>query len=190
LREALTIDGVIRRLWVHEVPDYREHLLRLDPSSRRDRFGTSVSDGFIRDFSGSTNLLDAIVHGFFAGGVMRGAAELRPLGPGAREAEAAFSLEHAYQGYGIGSTLLGRTILAARNRGFLTLHLQCLPSNRRMQDVARKHQAQLSFDTDATLAEIDSGTATPASLWREFVAEAEALTGQVFDMQQRMLRLG
>ena len=74
-----------------------------------------------------------MVHGFFLNGVLRGAAELRPLGlrlP--QQAEAAFSVEKPWQSHGIGSALLRRTLLTARNRGFRMLHMACLADNRRM----------------------------------------------------------
>ncbi len=72
------------------------------PESRHSRFGGGVSDEFIRNYVGTTFGLSAIVHGFFVDGVLRGAAELRPLGPTfAREAEAALSIEQPWQSHGV-----------------------------------------------------------------------------------------
>ena len=42
--EVLPEGAVIRKLWIGEADQYREHLLRLDPQSRRSRFGGAVSD--------------------------------------------------------------------------------------------------------------------------------------------------
>ena len=68
---------------------------------------------------------------------LRGAGELRPLGPTfVSEAEAAFSIEKPWQSHGVGTALLSRTLLAARNRGFKLLHMACLADNRRMQQLA------------------------------------------------------
>src|SRR5262249_6977422 len=107
----------IRKLWVGEAAHYRDHMLRLDPASRHSRFGGGVSDDFVRGYVNLSVSLDAVVHGFFVGGVMRGAAELRPLGARLpREAEAAISVEKPWQSHGVGSALLRRTLLAARNR--------------------------------------------------------------------------
>ena len=63
---------------------YRDHLLRLDRDSRRSRFGGGVSDDFIAIYVELARRLDAVVHGFFVDGVLRGAAELRPLGQRSR----------------------------------------------------------------------------------------------------------
>jgi GNAT superfamily N-acetyltransferase len=103
-------------LWVDETELYRQHLLRLDAESRRNRFGGAVSDGFIHRYSEPSALNGAVIHGFFVDGVLRGAAELRLLErPG--EAEAALSIERAWQSHGVGTALLERVLLAARNSG-------------------------------------------------------------------------
>src|SRR3974390_2648379 len=100
MKEILPEGGVVRKLWIGEAAKYRDHLLRLDAQSRRNRFSGGVSDQFIRDYVDLTSGLDTVVHGFFIGGTMRGAAELRPLGASsAREAEAAFSVEQPWQSH-------------------------------------------------------------------------------------------
>ena len=50
MQEVLPEGGVIRKLWIGETAKYREHLLRLDPRSRRNRFGGGVSDDFISNY--------------------------------------------------------------------------------------------------------------------------------------------
>ena len=56
-------------------------------------------------------------------GVLRGAADLRIIGPlYRREAEAAFRIKKPCQSHG-GSALLERSLLAARNRGIKLLIL-------------------------------------------------------------------
>jgi hypothetical protein len=84
MQDVLPEGGVIRKLWIGETAKYRDHMLRLDPASRRSRFGGGVSDDFIRGYVNLSVSLDAVVHGFFVGGVMRGAAELRPSAPVSR----------------------------------------------------------------------------------------------------------
>ena len=94
MQEPLADGGAIRKLWMGEAARYRDHLLRLDQDSRHSRFGGGMSDEFIRNYVHTTFGLGTVVHGFFADGVLRGAAELRPLGPGfSREAEVALSIE-------------------------------------------------------------------------------------------------
>ncbi len=146
MNESLPEGGIIRKMWSVEASRYREHLLRLDQVSRRYRFGGDVSDEFLADYATLATSIDTVIHGFFVNGTMRGAAELRPIGaPIAREAEAAFSIEQPWQSHGVGSALLARTLLAARNRGITFLHMACLADNERMQQLARKFDAELAI---------------------------------------------
>jgi GNAT superfamily N-acetyltransferase len=189
MQDILPEGGMIRKLWAGEAAHYRDHMLRLDPVSRHSRFGGGVSDDFVRGYVNLSISLDAVVHGFFVGGVMRGAAELRPLGARLpREAEAAISVEKPWQSHGVGSALLRRTLLAARNRNFRLLHMACLAENRRMQQLARKFDAELSFDFGGVIGEVESSLATPLSLMRELVADGHGFATAMLDLQSRMLR--
>jgi GNAT superfamily N-acetyltransferase len=189
MQEVLPDGGVVRKLWLGEHIKYRDHLLGLDLASRHNRFGGGVSDDFISSFVDLSLSLDAVVHGFFVDGVMRGAAELRQLGarlPG--QAEAAVSVEKPWQSHGVGSALLRRTLLAARNRGYRQLHMACLAENRRMQQLARKFDAELSFDFGSVIGEVESSWPTPLSLMREFMADGHGFATAMLDLQTKMLR--
>jgi GNAT superfamily N-acetyltransferase len=181
--------GTIRKLWIGAVDEYRDHLLRLDPVSRRNRFSGAVSDDFIRRYVGITNCIDSVIHGFFVDGTMRGAAELRPLGPILpQEAEVAFSIEAPWQSHGVGTALLHRTLLAARNRGFRLLHMACLADNRRMQQLASKFSAELTFDYGSVAGELKAPFPTPLSVMREIASDTHAIATAVLDVQARLLR--
>jgi GNAT superfamily N-acetyltransferase len=187
--DPLPQGGLIRKLWIGEAEHYRDHLLRLDTESRRNRFAGSVSDDFVRGYADLSFGIDAIIHGFFVDGTLRGAAELRPIGtPITREAEAAFSIEKPWQSHGVGSMLLERTLLAARNRGLKFLHMACLADNKRMQQLARKFDAELSFDFSSVVGEVTAPRPTPLSLVREILADSHGFATAMFDVQSRLLR--
>ncbi len=184
MQNALIDGGSIRKLWVGEAHKYRDHLLRLDPESRSNRFGGGVSDEFIAGYVKLTLSLDAVVHGFFVDGRLHGAAELRMLGSNPADgAEAALSIEKIWQSHGVGSALLERTILAARNRGIKHLHMTCLAHNRRMQKLARKFDADLTFDFGSVVGEVEAPYPTPMSIWREAVADSHGFATAVLDAQ-------
>src|SRR5208282_1795889 len=108
MQDVLPEGGVIRKLWVGEAEKYRDHMLRLDPESRHSRFGGGISDDFIRSYVDLSISLDTVVHGFLLNGVMRGAAELRPLGVRLpHQAEAAISVEKPWQSHGVASPRTG-----------------------------------------------------------------------------------
>jgi GNAT superfamily N-acetyltransferase len=189
MHEALPAGGSVRKLWPGEAGAYRDHLLRLDPESRHRRFSGTGSDEFIIRYAAGAEDIGVVVHGFFVGGVLRGAAELRRVGSMADgEAEAAFSVEQPWQNHGIGTALLERTLLSARNRGIRSLHMHCLADNRRMQKLARKFEADLSFDFGSVVGEVDPPHSTALSLLREWVADGYGIADAMLDAQSRLLK--
>jgi GNAT superfamily N-acetyltransferase len=187
MNEPLPDAGTIRKLWIGETDAYRDHLLRLDLDSRNRRFSGAVSDEFIARHAATATEIGVVVHGFFVDGTLRGAAELRRLGSlFVREAEAAFSVEQPWQSHGVGTVLLERTLLSARNRGIDTLHMHCIADNRRMQLLARKFDADLTFDFGSVVGEVDAARSTPLSFMREALADADGVAHAILDAQARL----
>ena len=181
--------ATIRKLWIGEADAYRDHLLRLDPDSRRRRFSGAVSDETIARHAASIGALGVVVHGFFLDGALRGAAELRPQSLLSRQAEAAFSVEAPWQSLGVGTVLLERTLLTARNRGIRRLEMYCLMENRPMQQLARKFAAELSFDFGSVVGEVGPARSTPLSLLREWVDDACGFAGAILDAQGKLVTM-
>jgi GNAT superfamily N-acetyltransferase len=189
MNEPLPDGGSIRKLWAGETDAYRDHLLRLDPDSRYRRFSGGVSDDFIARHAATANEIGVVVHGFFVDSTLRGAAELRRNGSlFTHEAEAAFSIEQAWQSHGVGTELLERTLLSARNRGIQLLRMDCLADNRRMQQLARKFDADLKFDFGSVIGEVDPPRSTLLSLMREASADSHGVAAAMFEAQSRMFR--
>lgn len=160
--------GTLRKLWPNETDKFREHLLRLDTASRRMRFAHAVSNSFIADYAGHMMDNGSIVFGYFDGDKLIACAELKRIGDTWGDtAEAAFSVETAYQERGIGTELLGRVIRSARNRGVRHLIMSCLANNSKMQAVARRYEAELQFDHGEVIADIVPESANPLSLLAE-----------------------
>jgi GNAT superfamily N-acetyltransferase len=188
MQEPLPGGGTVRKLWPTETDAYRDHLLRLDPESRNTRFSGAVADEAIARHAASANEFGVVVHGFFVDGVMHGAGELRPIGPlFSHEAEAAFSIERDWQSHGVGTVLLERTLLSARNRGIKLLRMDCLAANRRMQQLARKFEAGLTFDFGSVVGQVATPRSTPLSLMREAMADANGVVATMFDAQAKLL---
>lgn len=185
---SLSGGGTVRKLWPTEIEKFRDHLLRLDNDSRRMRFGMAVDDAFITAYAERANGMKSVIYGYFEGGLMHAAAELRSIGEGwGQEAEAAFSVEPAYQDGGVGTELLGRIILAARNRGIHQLFMNCLSENRKMQRIARKYDAELHFDLGEVVGHVRTPEPTPASLWSEAVDDSNGFVMAVLELPLRLL---
>jgi len=179
----------IRRLWPFDMAAYREHLLRLDSDARYARFCTVTSDGVVAEHAHACFAADTLVFGYFVGGKLRGAGELHVLdaAPGVhmRAGEAAFSVEKRWRHGGLGSALVERLILAARNRGLRMLVICCLPQNFAMQRLAKKFGATLSFETDEVTGKITVKLPTPQTILTEFVEETRDFASAWFDLRKR-----
>ena len=152
------------------------------------RFGMGVDDAFIQGYAERADFTKSVIYGYFVGGDMCAAAELRTIGESwSQEAEAAFSVENAYQGTGVGTDLLGRIVLAARNRGIERLYMNCLSENRKMQRIARKYDAELHFDHGEVVGQVKTTGPTPVSLWREAMDDGNGFVMAVLDLPLRLL---
>jgi GNAT superfamily N-acetyltransferase len=187
MHEPLISGGTVRKLWVDESELYRQHLLRLDAESRRNRFGGAVSDEYIERYAEPSALRDAVIYGFFVDGVLRGAAELRLLAR-AGEAEAALSVEPVWQSRGVGTALLERVLLAAGNREVKHLHILCLAENRPMQKLARKFDAELSFQSGNVVGDVKAPRPTPMSMVREIVDDSINLATAMLDVPAQLAK--
>ena len=92
------------------------------------------------------------------------------------------------QSHGIGSALLERSLLAARNRGIKLLHVSCLAGNQRMQQLARKFDAELTFDFGTAIGRMENPHPTPLSVMRELVVDSHSFAAAYVDFQSRLLR--
>lgn len=181
--------GVIRRLLPADGAGFREHLLRLDPESRYDRFGMGVSDDFLRQYADRCLRFDDVIYGFFVDGVLRGAGELRRLQSprGARFAEAAFSVERPWRRLGVGREFMRRIVRAARNRRAETLYMSCLSRNAAMQSLARQFSAELRFEPGEASTAMPMESPTAFSLLYEAIDNAGGFATAMLDLQRRML---
>jgi RimJ/RimL family protein N-acetyltransferase len=181
--------GSIRKLWPAETEKFRDHLLRLDKESRRMRFAHGVSDAFIEDHARRMSDMGGIVYAYIEDGVVRGAAELRKLSDvWGQEAEAAFSVEKPYQDNGVGTELMGRVILAARNRGVQRLYMSCLNENHRMQAIARKNAAALRLEYGEVVGELVPQGPNYFSILAEAIEDRMGFMIVVLELQQRLAK--
>lgn len=187
---AASAVGRIRRLWPSDVAAYRAHLLRLDSDARYSRFLAFMSDAVVAAHANSCFGADTSVFGFFVDGEIRGAVEMHQLtSPGGvriSEAETAFSIEKAWRRKGIGSALLDRVILAARNRGLQAVIVTCLPQNSAMQNLAKKFGAVLHSEPDEVSGKIKVALPTAQTILTEFVEESFDLATALLDLQGRI----
>jgi GNAT superfamily N-acetyltransferase len=192
--EAKSSEVEIRRLWPADKELFRDHLLRLDPRSRHERFGGGMSDEFLVHYAENCFGKGDLVYGAFVDGEMIGAAELRsnkaiwseqaPFGRNIH-AEAAFSVEEGYRRRGIGEKLFKRIRRAATNHGVETIEIVCLPDNIGMQSLAKKFKTHFTFEENAMTGRLTARRPTAFSLIREASGDALDFGAALFDAHWR-----
>lgn len=182
---AITRDGSIRKLWMADSAAFRDHLLRLDAASRRDRFGMEADDDFVCRYAENSFWLDTVIHGIFVGGALVGVAELRMIGTSRSEAEAAFSVESEWRGRGFGTRLMEQVMLTARNRRIRKLYMNCLAGNPQALRLAEHSGAELVNEGDDVIGLIVPTTPSPQSYLREVVRDGYGWAVSMAHLQRR-----
>jgi len=149
--------GYVRTLrQQEELPLLRDHLLRLDPESRHDRFHGFLDDGFIERYAAKCAEDGTVIIAYFENGVVRGAAELHPPGQSPDSLpEIAFSVEASVRRQGVGSTLFKKLIAEARAKSYHSLRITTGAQNQAMRGLAQKFGAHLTFRHGESAGSID-----------------------------------
>jgi GNAT superfamily N-acetyltransferase len=147
----------VRTLSQHEeLPLLRDHLLRLDRTSRHDRFHGYMDDSFIERYAEKCAGDGTVIIAYFEDGVVRGAAELHPPEQSADlTPEIAFSVETSVRRRGVGSFLFRQLIAEARAKGYQSLRITTGAQNRAMRALASKFGAHLTFRHGESTGSID-----------------------------------
>ncbi len=139
-----------------ELPLLRDHLLRLDPESRHDRFHGFMDDGFIERYAAKCANDGTVIIAYIEDGVVRGAAELHPPDQSPdSQPEIAFSVEASVRRQGVGSILFKKLIAEARSKGYRSLRITTGAQNQAMRALARKFGAHLTFRHGESTGSID-----------------------------------
>jgi GNAT superfamily N-acetyltransferase len=145
----------IRILQHNELSLLRDHLLRLDPQSRRDRFHGTVNDAFIDNYIARCFGPRTITIAYVENDEVHGVAELHePMSDGDLP-ELAFSVEAGFRRRGVGSILFKTLLDEARRAGYRRLRVTTGASNDAMRALARKFGAHLVFDHGELAGSID-----------------------------------
>jgi len=150
--QSMPAKGTVRTLrQQEELPLLRDHLLRLDEESRRDRFHGFLDDSFIERYAAKCADDGTVIIAYIEGGVVRGAAELHPPAV----PEVAFSVEVSVRRQGVGSILFRKLIAEAQSRGYRSLRITTGAQNRAMRALAGKFGAHLTFRHGESTGTID-----------------------------------
>jgi RimJ/RimL family protein N-acetyltransferase len=162
-----------RKLFPRERALVEQHFLQLDPASRRSRFGGFVGDLFIQTYSNALIGPSNLVYGAFGGERLLGISELCLAFDGGRASgEIAVSVAESWQDLGVGTELVSRALLSARNRFLGRLFLLCQQDNHPMQRIAKKLGAEITPSQGEIVAEFKLPLADHLSLMSEWLGDA------------------
>jgi GNAT superfamily N-acetyltransferase len=162
-----SFDGAYRALWTFDREEFEAHLKRLSPEDRRSRFQYAATDEQVERHVAEFLTGGGHVIGWFCDGVLRAAAEVMIL-PGGEQAEAAFEVEPEFRGRGVGTELVERALLWARNRGVKRLLIHTTRRNTGMLKAATRRGATFEFD----LGEAEGVIEAKSASWRSHAREA------------------
>src|SRR6202011_3140171 len=158
--------GYVRTLsQQEELPLLRDHLLRLDSDSRRDRFHGFMDYEFIERYAAKCAGDGTIIIAYMENGIVRGAAELHP--PAQSDdgvPEIAFSVEACVRRQGVGSILFKRLLSEARWKGYRRLRVTTDAGNEAMRALASKFGAHLVCRDGESTGTSEVGQARQAEL--------------------------
>jgi RimJ/RimL family protein N-acetyltransferase len=157
ITRSTPVSGTVRTLrQQEELPLLRDHLLRLDRSSRHDRFHGFMDDSFIERYAAKCADDGTVIIAYIEDGVVRGAAELHPPDQSPDSLpEIAFSVEASVRRQGVGSTLFKKLIAEAQRKGYRTLRITTGAQNEAMRALASKFGAHLTFRHGESTGTID-----------------------------------
>ena len=169
--EGLATGSVRTLRQQEELPLLRDHLLRLDPESRHDRFHGFMDDGFIERYAAKCAGDGTVIIAYVEDGVVRGAAELHPPDQSPdSQPEIAFSVEARVRRQGVGSILFEKLIAEARSKGYRSLRITTGAQNQAMRALAHKFGAHLSFRHGESTGSIDLEPEAPAEFAKPDIA--------------------
>jgi GNAT superfamily N-acetyltransferase len=149
--------GTVRTLsQQEELPLLRDHLLRLDRTSRHDRFHGFMDDSFIRRYAEKCANDGTVIIAYLEDGAVLGAAELHaPDQSDDGIPEIAFSVESKVRRQGVGTVLFRKLISVARAKGYKSLRVTTGGGNDAMRALANKFGAHLTFSHGESTGVID-----------------------------------
>jgi RimJ/RimL family protein N-acetyltransferase len=173
-----------------ELPLLRDHLLRLDPESRHDRFHGFMDDDFIERYAKKCADDGTLIIAYIENGVVRGAAELHPPDQSPDSLpEIAFSVEACVRRQGVGSVLFRKLIAEARSKGYHSLRITTGAQNQAMRALANKFGAHLTFRHGESTGSIDLKQHPQPELARYAIAAPAVAARAIVDFNRAYWKL-
>ena len=165
----------VRELHAGHRDEILSHLLQLNDEDRRLRFGTQTPDEVIAHYVEHLDFNKDTVFGIFDDDLkLIGMAHLAYLPESknqTRAAEFGVSVLPEGRAQGLGTALLQRSAVHARNTRIETLYVHCLASNKAMMHLAQKAGMRVEYAYGDADAYLKLSPASPATIVEEAANE-------------------
>ena len=185
----------VRRLWPSDMEAYRDHLLRLDPRSRHERFGGGMSDDFLVHYAEHCFGQGDLLYGAFIDGRARrrGGAALqhrrsgasRPRSAGTSMPRRPFRSRKAIAGAASARNSSGAFSARRRTMGSRRSRSSACPTISGCGSLAQKFKTHFTFEECNLTGRLRARRPTPFSLMREAAGDAVDFGVSLFDAQWR-----
>ena len=179
---------LVYRLQPHEYSRYRTHLLALDETSRYLRFGHHIRDEMIEQLCDKFESNPDEHKLFVIENEDLDVVAVGHISLAGDETELAYSVLKEYQGKGMGSSLMSRTVEWCQNRGIKHGCMVCLTSNTAIKKLAGRHGI-LVHEHGETLADISIPDPTAASVVHEVMESNIAKLDHLGKLQRRFAKM-
>ncbi len=154
-------------------PELRAHFLALGSEDRRLRFGIMARDAAIERYADNLDFGRDAVFGVQGDG--RRLDGITHLALEKNHAEIGVSVLHTARGRGIGTALVSRAALHARNQNIDVLYMQCLSENRAIMRIAASLGMRIVTEAGQSEGRLSLPSANARSMLREMVEDRIAL---------------
>lgn len=165
--------------------EYAQHLKNLTTEDRYTRFGYSIKDETI-DAVILNILYNPNDHHLFVAEVDDKIIGFGHLAREGADWELAVSVDHDYQGQGIGNALMDEMIKWGKLHDVHSVFMHCITENRKIQHLARKHGLRTVERSGAEItAQVELPDPTIVDYARNYLAEQRQLMSQMTELQKK-----
>jgi RimJ/RimL family protein N-acetyltransferase len=153
------------------------HLYSLTGEDRRLRFGSMVSDTYIRDYVDlSWNDEKNQWFGCIVNGALVSACHVAIYN---NEGELGCSVDKNYRGHGLAQEMFDRAVTYLRTQNIKEVYMHCLTENQAMRHIAKKHDMVVVSCDGETDAKVKVEPPTPLTIYKDAYLDRVAIYDMV-----------
>lgn len=162
----------------------KQHLYSLEGEDRRLRFGSAVSNTYIRDYVDlSWNDAKNQWFGCDIDGEIVSACHVAIYN---NEGELGCSVDEAYRGHGLAQEMFDRAVTYLRTHNIKEVYMHCLTENQAMKHIAKKHNMVVVSCDGETDAKVKVEPPSPITIYKDAYLDRVAIYDMLIRTQSKL----